>query len=140
MKLPLSWIKEYVDIDLSLNDLAYLLTMAGLEVEEVILVGLPWPQDERLTTKFSGLSWDPDKIVVGQIDEVMPHPNADRLILCRLQDGQREHIVLTGAPNLFQYKGVGPLDKPLKVAYAKEGAQIYDGHQPGQQLVKLKKA
>ncbi|MCJ7623727.1 MAG: phenylalanine--tRNA ligase subunit beta [Anaerolineaceae bacterium] len=140
MKLPLSWIKDYVDIDLSLNDLAHLLTMTGLEVEEVILVGLSWPQDKRLTTKFSGLSWDPHNIVVGQVDEVMPHPNADRLILCRLHDGQREHVVLTGAPNLFQYKGKGPLENPIKVAYAKEGAQIYDGHQPGQQLITLKRA
>ncbi len=140
MKLPLSWLKEYVDIDISINQLAHLLTMLGLEIEEVHLVGLPMPQGERLATKYYGLSWDPEKIVVGQVDEVMPHPNADRLVLCRLQDGQREHIVLTGAPNLFEYKGKGPLAKPLKVAYAKEGAQIYDGHQPGQQLVTLKRA
>ena len=72
--------------------------------------------------------------------EVMPHPNADRLVLCRLDDGQQVHTVLTGAPNLFPYKGTGPLDKPLKVAYAREGAQIYDGHQPGQVLVTLKRA
>ena len=49
-------------------------------------------------------------------------------------------MVLTGAPNLFPYKGQGPLPKPLKVAYAKEGAQIYDGHQPGQVLTTLKRA
>ena len=140
MKLPISWLNDYVDIELSLNQLAHTLTMLGLEVEEVRLVGLPMPQGERLATKYTGISWDADKIVVGQVDEVMPHPNADRLVLCRLQDGQREHIVLTGAPNLFPYKGVGPLAKPLKVAYAREGAQIYDGHQPGQQLVTLKRA
>jgi phenylalanyl-tRNA synthetase beta chain len=71
---------------------------------------------------------------------VMPHPNADRLVLCRLQDGTQEHIVLTGAPNLFEYKGKGPLTQPLKVAYAREGAQYYDGHQPGQVLTTLKRA
>ncbi len=70
----------------------------------------------------------------------MPHPNADRLVLCKLFDGQQEHIVLTGAPNLFEFKGIGPLPKALKVAYAKEGAQIYDGHQEGQVLTKLKRA
>lgn len=140
MKLPLSWIKEYVDIDLSVNQLAHLLTMLGLEVEEVKLVGLPMPQGERLATRFSGISWDAQKIIVGRIDEVMPHPNADRLVLCRLFDGQQEQIVLTGAPNLYEYKGKGPLAKPLKVAYATEGSQIYDGHQPGLQLVTLKRA
>jgi phenylalanyl-tRNA synthetase beta chain len=39
--------------------------------------------------------------------------------------------VLTGAPNLFEFKGQGPLDRPLKSPYAKEGATIYDGHQEG---------
>ncbi|MCE5208115.1 MAG: phenylalanine--tRNA ligase subunit beta [Chloroflexi bacterium] len=140
MKLPISWIKEYVDIDLSTNQLAQLLTMLGLEVEEVRLVGLPMPQGERLATRFSGLGWDPEKIIVGRIDEVMPHPNADRLVLCRLFDGDKEQIVLTGAPNLYEYKGKGPLAKPLKVAYATEGSQIYDGHQPGFHLVTLKRA
>jgi phenylalanyl-tRNA synthetase beta chain len=141
MFLPLSWLKEYVDIDISLQELARVLTMAGLEVDSVKLVGLPGPgDDEQHEFKFSGLSWDPEKIVVAQIDEVMPHPNADRLVLCRLQDGQQEHVVLTGAPNLYPYKGQGVLDKPLKVAYAKEGARIYDGHQPGHVLTTLKRA
>jgi phenylalanyl-tRNA synthetase beta chain len=69
----------------------------------------------------------------------MPYPNADRLVLCKLYDSEQEHVVLTGAPNLFPYKGIGPLEKPLKVAYAREGAQIYDGHQPGQVLTTLKR-
>ena len=41
----------------------------------------------------------------------MPHPNADRLVLCRLNDGSQELIVLTGAPNLFEFKGKGPLGR-----------------------------
>jgi len=57
-----------------------------------------------LEVKVTGNSWDPDKIVVAQVSEVMPHPNADRLVLCKLFDGDREHIVLTGAPNLYPYK------------------------------------
>lgn len=140
MKVPLSWIKDFVEIDLNIEVLAHRLTNAGLEVEDIELVGLPMPPGEKHEFSYSGLSWDPDKIVVAQIDEVMPHPNADRLVLCRLQDGKQEHVVLTGAPNLFPYKGQGPLPKPLKVAYAKEGAQIYDGHQPGQVLTTLKRA
>ena len=78
--------------------------------------------------------------MVARIDEVLPHPNADKLVLCRLQDGTQEQIVLTGAPNLYPYKGQGPLAQPIMVAYAKEGARIYDGHQPGQVLTTLKRA
>ncbi len=145
MKLPLSWIKDYVDISLPIDELAHRLTMAGLEVEEITYVGLPMPGSnpsglQQSEMKVSGLSWEADKIVTAAVLEVMPHPNADRLVLCRLDDGQQEHIVLTGAPNLYPYKGQGPLAHPLKVAYAKEGARIYDGHQPGQVLTTLKRA
>ncbi len=139
MKVVLSWIKDFVDLSLSPVELARILTMIGLEVEEIRLVGLPEDNSGTQDFKVTGLSWDPEKIVVAQINEVMPHPNADRLVLCRLQDGQQEHVVLTGAPNLFEYKGKGPLPTPLKVAYAREGARIYDGHQPGQVLATLKR-
>jgi phenylalanyl-tRNA synthetase beta chain len=141
MNVPLSWIRDYIDLNLSLEDIARLLTMAGLEVGEVRCVGLPVPPSDRVQEfKFTGLSWDPDKIVVAQIDEVLPHPNADRLVLCRLNDGQNEYVVLTGAPNLYPYKGQGLLEKPIKVAYAKEGSRLYDGHQAGQVLTTLKRA
>jgi phenylalanyl-tRNA synthetase beta chain len=149
MKVPISWLREYVDIDIPLEELAHKLTMAGLEVEEVTYIGLPMPGGllegrpgghPRPETKISGLEWAPDKIVTAAVYEVMPHPNADRLVLCRLDDGEREHIVLTGAPNLYPYKGLGPLPEPLKVPYAREGARIYDGHQPGQVLTTLKRA
>src|SRR5512135_2367401 len=146
MKVPLSWLKDFVDIDLSILQLARIMTMVGLEVEEIQLVGLAVDepaaktQDAQQEFAVTGLSWDADKIVVAQIDEVMPHPNADRLVLCRLKDGQQEQVVLTGAPNLFDYKGKGPLPRPLKVAYAREGARIYDGHQDGQVLTTLKRA
>ncbi len=150
MKIPLSWIKDFVDVTLPVEEVARILTMAGLEVDELMLVGLPATPKEALMklhpswnkvsgTKLSGLSWDPEKIVVAQVNEVMPHPNADRLVLCRLNDGSGESIVLTGAPNLFPYKGQGTLAEPLKVAYAREGAQLYDGHQPGQVLTTLKR-
>lgn len=140
MKVLLSWLKDFVDITLSPEELARVLTMIGLEVEEIRLVGVAAkPAEGPQEFKVTGLGWDPEKIVVAQVDEVMPHPNADRLTLCRLNDGQQEHVVLTGAPNLFEYKGTGPLPKPLKVAYAKEGARIYDGHQPGQMPTTLKR-
>lgn len=131
MKVPLSWLKDFVNLDgISIEELAHALTMAGLEVEEIHYIGLPMPVGQQVA-KISGLAWDRDKIMVGEIREVLPHPNADRLVLCRLFDGEKEHTVLTGAPNLFEYKGLGTLPTPLKVAYAKEGAELYDGHQPG---------
>ena len=142
MKLPLSWLNDFVDIDgLSVEEIAKQLTLAGLEVEEIQYVCWQMPDDlERHEFKTTGIAWEKDKIVVAEIREVKPHPNADRLILCDLYDGKEEHVVLTGAPNLYEYKGIGELEKPIKVAWAKEGAEIYDGHQEGQVLVKLKRA
>ena len=142
MKLPLSWLKDFVDIDgLSVEEIATKLTLAGLEVEEIQYVGWQMPNDTaRHEFKTTGIEWDRDKIVVAEVREVKSHPNADRLVLCDLYDGKEEHVVLTGAPNLYEYKGIGKLEKPIKVAWAKEGAQIYDGHQDGQVLVTLKRA
>ncbi len=149
MKTPISWLQEFVDIDLSIPDLAQKLTLAGLEVEEIRYVGLPLP-DQRVEgrsghkrgvdTYVSGLAWDPERIVVGALQEVMPHPNADRLVLGRIDDGKKEHTVVTGAPNLFPYKGKGRLEKPLKVVFANEGARLYDGHVDGQEEFTLKRA
>jgi phenylalanyl-tRNA synthetase beta chain len=140
MKVPISWLKDFVDIDIPIPDLAHQMTMAGLEVEEIRFVGLPIPREGSRDASLIGIEWDREKLVVASISEVLSHPNADRLVLCKLFDGQQEHVVLTGAPNLFEFKGQGPLTTPLKVAYAKEGAQIYDGHAEGQVLVTLKRA
>jgi phenylalanyl-tRNA synthetase beta chain len=138
MKVPLSWLRDFVDIEVSVEELVRRLTLAGLEVEGVRYVGLPMPDGTHAETKVTGLAWDPEKIVVGAILEVMPHPDADRLVLTRLNDGKQEHTVLTGAPNLLGLKGSGPLETPMKVAYAKEGSQIYDGKQAGWELMTLK--
>lgn len=140
MKVPLTWLKDYVDLDdLDIESLAKVMTMVGLEVGEIRLVGLPIPPGDLHEFKYTGLSWPADQFIVARVDEVMPHPNADRLVLCRLNDGQEEIIVLTGAPNLYDYKGKGPLEQPLKVAYAREGAALYDGHEPGHKLTTLKR-
>ncbi len=140
MKVPISWLKDFVDIDIPIPELAHQMTMAGLEVEEIRFVGLPIPKEGSRDASLTGIEWDREKLVVASISEVLPHPNADRLVLCNLFDGQQEHVVLTGAPNLFEFKGKGPMPTPLKVAYAMEGAQIYDGHSDGQVLVTLKRA
>ena len=144
MKVPLSWLKDYIDLDgYTVEDLARMLTLAGLEVDEIKYAGLPMPTYEdggRHEFKTSGIGWDRDKIVVAEIREVNPHPNADKLTLLDLFDGEKEQVVLTGAPNIFDLKGTGKLPNPLKVAYAKEGSTIYDGHADGLVLTTLKRA
>ena len=144
MKLPISWLKDYIDLDgLSVEEIARKLTLAGLEVDEIKYAGLPMPtyeNGERHEFKTTGIGWDRDKIVVAEIREVNPHPNADRLTLLDLYDGQQNQTVLTGAPNIFHLKGKGKLARPIKVAYAKEGSTIYDGHADGLVLTTLKRA
>jgi phenylalanyl-tRNA synthetase beta chain len=149
MKVPLSWLKDYIDLEgISVEDIARKLTLAGLEVDEIKYVGLPIPDtssagmhsSERHEFKTSGIGWDRDKIVIAEIREVNPHPNADKLTLLDLFDGEKDQVVLTGAPNIFHLKGTGKLAKPLKVAYAKEGSTIYDGHADGLVLTTLKRA
>src|SRR5574339_146703 len=99
MKLPISWLKDYIDLDgLSVEDIARKLTLAGLEVDEIKYAGLPMPDTSatgmhssgRHEFKTSGIDWDREKLVVAEIREVMPHPNADRLTLLDLFDG-KEH-------------------------------------------------
>ncbi len=144
MKLPLSWLKDYIDLDgLSVEEIARKLTLAGLEVDEIKYAGLPMPtykDGDRHEFKTNGIGWDRDKIVVAEIREVNPHPNADKLTLLDLFDGEKDQVVLTGAPNIFHLKGTGKLPKPIKVAYAKEGSTIYDGHADGLVLTTLKRA
>ena len=84
-------------------------------------------------SRRSGLSWDPEKIVVGEVLEVQRHPNADRLVLATVDHGVGEPIqVVTGAPNLK----VG--SSGIKVPFAREGSRLYDGHKDGWQVATLK--
>ncbi|MBI5822850.1 MAG: phenylalanine--tRNA ligase subunit beta [Chloroflexi bacterium] len=144
MKIPLSWLKDFIDLNgLTPEDIARKLTLAGLEVDEILYVGLPMPvykEGEKHEFKTNGIAWDKEKIVVAEIREVKAHPNADKLTLLDLFDGQQEQVVLTGAPNIFHLKGAGKLEKPIKVAYAKEGSTLYDGHADEQVLMTLKRA
>ena len=139
MKVPLSWLKDYIDISLDPHEVAHLLTFAGLEVESIHYIGLPQPNQHQSQTKTTGLEWGRNDIVVADITRVEHHPNANRLILAQLYDGKQIHTVLTGAPNLFEYKDKGDLSQPLKVAYAREGAQLYDAHSSGQELIRIKR-
>ena len=83
MKVPLSWLREFVDVDLPVSDLAHRLTMAGLEVEDVHLVGSDWHQ-----------------VTIARVTDLERHPRADSLVIARLDAGDRSHTVVTAAPNL----------------------------------------
>ncbi len=113
MLVPLSWLKEYVDLNLPTKQLADRLTLAGLEVEGI---------------ENSADWWDPELVIVGQIASVKAHPNADRLVLVDVDYGASQvEQVVTGAPNLFQYKDQQHLPV-LKVAFARAGAVLIDAY------------
>jgi phenylalanyl-tRNA synthetase beta chain len=84
MKVPVSWLKEYVDFEDSIEGLSDKLTFAGLEVEAI----------EQIGSDFPG-------VVVGEILEIEPHPGADKLRLCTVEYGAEETMrVVCGAPNV----------------------------------------
>ena len=128
MRIPLSWLKDYVGIPVTVKELAERLTLAGLEVETIEYIGLP----------EADLPWEAEKIVVGELRAVHYHPNADRLVLAEVEYGGPEpEIVVAGPPSLLEMRGQNDLH--LKVAFAMEGAHLYDGHAEGRQVMKLKK-
>ncbi len=115
MQVPLSWLKEYVDLTVPVPELAARITLAGMEVEEI---------------EGQGDWWDPEKIVVGRVISVKKHPNADRLTLVEVDYGGPEpEQVVTGAPNLFHYKDMPPEELPvLKAPFARNGAVLFDAY------------
>jgi phenylalanyl-tRNA synthetase beta chain len=83
MRISLNWLRELVDINLTPEQLAETLTMAGFEVEEI----------EDRTTWANG-------VVLGKIKTAEKHPNADRLKVCQVDIGQESPLnIVCGAPN-----------------------------------------
>jgi phenylalanyl-tRNA synthetase beta chain len=82
MKVTLNWLKQYVDFNWSPEELTERLTMLGLEVEGV----------QKISGAFDG-------IVVAQVVTRDKHPNADKLSLCRVNDGTGERQIVCGAQN-----------------------------------------
>ena len=81
MKIPLSWLNDYVQVDdLPLEAFRQRLTLGGLEVEKVEVVGHPG----------SELPWDPDKVLTAEVLAVRPHPDASRLVLVEVNFGGSE--------------------------------------------------
>lgn len=129
MQVPISWLKDYVDIRLSTQELAERMTLAGLEVEKIDYIGVEGAE----------LLWEPTHFVVARVLAVDPHPNADRLVLATVDYGaDRTETLVTGAPNLFPFLGRDISGLDVKSPMVMEGATIYDGHQDGFVRTRLK--
>ncbi len=140
MLVPISWLKDYVDIDVPVESLAERLTVAGLEVTHIRYIGLPQQEVPGLQMPRSDhLVWDRDKILLGRIVEVKAHPQADRLVLAMVDYGGAElEQCVTGATNLFRYKDQGEINPPIWSAFAMEGATVWDGHSDKAKRMTLK--
>jgi phenylalanyl-tRNA synthetase beta chain len=101
MKVSLSWLRDYVSIEKSVQDLAEALTMAGLEVDGII-------------DRYGYL----DDVFIGKITEVKPHPQAEKLTLCQVSVGNRLLPVVCGAPNV---------DRDMLAPIALPGTVLADG-------------
>lgn len=133
MKVPLGWLRDYVDLPASVPQLVERLTLAGLEVGGVRLIGLPAPEGLRAKTEGAGPVWQRDKIVIGKVLGVERHPNADRLTLASVEYGAAQpKVVVTGAPN------IKPGDQGQKVILALSGSVLFDGHAQEKVLRELK--
>ena len=112
IKVPVEWLREYVDIDVPVSELARLLHMSGTEVDKVERAGDAW-----------------ERIWVGRIAALERHPDADKLFLATVDYGAgRTKTVVTGATNL----AVG-----ATVPYAETGARVRDGHGDGAAVMTL---
>lgn len=133
MKVPLSWLREYVDVTLSVAQLAERFTLAGLEVAGVRFLGLPVPADLQIKAVEAGPAWNPDKVRTARVLAVDKHPNADKLKLVTLEYGAAEpKVVVTGAPNVH----IGQSGQKVIVGLA--GTIYWDGHSTPKALKELK--
>ena len=102
MKVPMKWLKEYVDIDMTAEEYASRMVMTGTGVEGV----------EKTGTQF-------DKVVVGYVVSCVDHPNSDHLHICMVDVGEEEPIqIICGAPNVHE---------GMRVAAALDGAHLPGG-------------
>ncbi len=109
MNISYNWLREYVDLDLEPGAVGEVLTMLGLEVDGIETIG---PSLEG--------------VVVGHVLEVQPHPNADRLTLCRVDLGDGEPVqIVCGAPNVAagQYVPVATVGTTLHLPDRKNPAE-----------------
>ncbi len=112
MRVPLKWLDEFVRPGVDAAELARRLTLAGLEVEKIDIVGSGW-----------------DKVFTAHVNRVERHPDADRLVLADVEAGEHRLTVVTGAPNIAAGQ---------KVALALAGARLIDGHSDSGEYKTLK--
>ena len=116
MNTSLSWIKMYVpDLDVTAQEYTDAMTLSGTKVEG-----------------FEKLDADLDKIVIGQIEKIEKHPDADKLIICQVNIGTETIQIVTGAPNVKEGD---------KVPVVLDGGRVAGGHD-GQKTpggIKIKK-
>jgi phenylalanyl-tRNA synthetase beta chain len=133
MKVPLKWLRDYVDIELPEAQLVEKLTLAGLEVSGVQVIGLPIPAGLRVKPEDRGPVWATDKIVTAKITKIDKHPDADKLKLPTVEYGPGlVKQLVTGAPNV----SVG--ESGQKVVLALSGSELFDGHSKEKKLATLK--
>ena len=84
MRVPLSWLREYLDFDLGVEELVKLFTLHSQEIDGVYHLGVT-----------------DGAVVVGEVIEFGPHPNADRLSVAKVDLGGREVQIVAGAPNPY---------------------------------------
>jgi phenylalanyl-tRNA synthetase beta chain len=108
MRIPAAWLRSYCDPGLPAEQLADVLTMAGIKLERLHRVGVG----------------DPDRFVVGRVLRAEPHPDADRLTVCEVDDGSgAPRTIVCGAPNVAGGQ---------TVAVARPGAVMPDGTELGE--------
>ena len=117
MNTSLSWIKAYVpDLYVTAQEYTDAMTLSGTKVEG-----------------YEKLDADLDKIVIGQIEKIEKHPDADKLIICQVNVGTETVQIVTGAPNVKEGD---------KVPVVLDGGRVAGGHEPGQRVaggIKIKK-
>ena len=85
MKVSYNWLKDYLDIDKPVDEVSEILTNLGLEVEKV--------------EDFESIKGSLEGIIVGEVLTCKKHPNADKLKICKVNDGETINQVVCGAPN-----------------------------------------
>jgi phenylalanyl-tRNA synthetase beta chain len=133
MKIPLSWLRDYVDLTLPVPELVERLSLAGLEVAGVRPYGLPMPDGLPFKPAEESPVWSREHVIVARVKSVEKHPNADKLKLVHLDYGKPEpKVVVTGAPNV----NIG--DSGQNVIVGLTGCTYRDGHVDPPKLSVLK--
>lgn len=103
MNTALSWIKSFVPgLDCTAQEYTDAMTLTGTKVEG-----------------FERLDEDLDKIVVGQVKKIDKHPDADKLVICQVDIGDRQIQIVTGAPNVYE---------GMKTPVCLDGGRVAGGH------------